>query len=149
MQFKNVSYNISSIFFMRRQTKSHKEHHPFCSSPSSSISCFLFCTLSVTPLSTRLNLRVLVCLRRILLCVYNFRLELMNFVQIKQSKSSRVLATILRCQSLLLSGACSMLQFSAQCCIIPYTPHALLCASHHSLLCPFSSYSRMMIQSKN
>lgn len=133
MQFKNVF----SIFFMRRQTKSHKDL-PFCSSPLFSISCFLFCTLSVTPLSTRLNRSFGLLVQDILCCVYNFRLELMNFVQIKQqADKSSLRSGVFVAQSSLLSGACNMLQFSAQCCIIRCTLFSLSLIS--SQPCPFSS----------
>lgn len=105
------------IFFMRRQTKAIKTstpQPPFAHLFSTQGNC-LFCVLTVTPLSTRLS-RSFGLLEDSV--VFNFRLELMNFVQIKQPS--------LCSESLLLSGACNMLQFSAQRCIIRRTLHCSL-----------------------
>lgn len=137
MAFKNVS-TIFLYIFHAQTNKSYKNLHsssPFCP-PFYTQGNRLFCTLTVTPLSTRLS-RSFGLLEDSV--VFNFRLELMNFVQIKQPS--------LCSESLLLSGACNMLQFSAQRCIIHRTLH---CSALLSCTLLFGHFPfLLMIQFKN
>lgn len=131
MAFKNVS-TIFLYIFHAQTNKSYKNLHsssPFCP-PFYTQGNRLFCTLTVTPLSTRLS-RSFGLLEDSV--VFNFRLELMNFVQIKQ----RVFA-----------AQWSMQHAAILCATLHNTPYSsLLCTSLlYSSLWPFSSFADDSIQ---